>query len=268
VPVWKNPLLDKLKANKIALGTGSNNPHEPELLAALGFDWFWIDQMFTDNGWEKTQVLLWAGEAAGITPVVRIQSHPWAGYDHRLCVDVSRAQGIGAQFILVSHSDDKEIEECLEVGHDWHRRALTVHPFTNPDWDAKIDAMSDSAFIIPHAETKGALEQIERTMELPGLKMFFIAMTDASRIITGQKKPDFENPKLWDYLRKVVEIAGKKGIYVGTNTSYSYTMAGMRERVKKLADAGIKFIMIQHTAFLLQIALTEFLEGVTKDLNL
>jgi len=53
---------------------------------------------------------------------------------------------------------------------------------------------------------------------------------------------------------------------IGANTSYAYTMAEMRQRVKRLKDAGMGFIMIQGAPFLFQIAMTEFLKGVREDL--
>ena len=263
----KNPLLDKIKANKPALGCATGDPHLVELLAQLGMDWFYIDHMFTDNDWEKTQTLLWAGEAAGITPVIRMQAHPWLGYDHRIAVDISRAQGIGAEFMLVSHSGKREIEEALHVAKDWHRRAMTVHPFKNLDWASKVDQMTGQVYIIPHAESTGALEEIEETMALPDLKMFFVGMTDASLQITGSKNPDIKNPKLWAYLKKVIDCAERNNIYVGANTSYAYTITGMRERVKMLVDAGFKFIMMQTAPFLFQIGMMELLDGIASDIN-
>lgn len=264
----KNPLLDKIKAKKPALGTHTSDPHLIEVLALLGFDWFWVDQMFTDNDWQKMQTLIWAGEAAGITPVVRVQSDPWLGYDHRVAVDVQRLNGIGAQFIFISHSGKKEIEECLQVAKDWHRRALTVHYFKDLNWDTQIDRMTEQCYVIPHAESKGALDSLEETMALPDLKMFFLAMTDASKVLTGEKHPDFYNPKLWKYVERAVELADKNGIVLGANTSYAYTMKEMRERIKRLVDAGITMIMVQTAPFLFQVAMSEFLDGVRSDLNL
>ena len=42
----------------------------------------------------------------------------------------------------------------------------------------------------------------------------------------------------------------------------------MRQRVKRLHDAGMGFIMIQGAPFLFQVAMTEFLSGVKEDLGL
>src|ERR1051325_2846499 len=132
-----NPLLDKLRAGETALGLYVNSADMVDLCGFLGFDWFMIDQMFTAHDWGGTDRLIRAGEAAGITTVVRGQAHPWLGYDHRIAVDVSRALGIGAQFVLVSNSGMQEVEECVEVSKDWHRKALTIHPYGDfEEWNA------------------------------------------------------------------------------------------------------------------------------------
>lgn len=264
----KNPLLEKFKTKKTAIGLWINEPEMVELCAYLGFDWFMIDQMFTGIDWGKTQEMIRAGEAAGITPMVRVQSNPWLGYDHRICVDVTRAQGIGAQFIRLSFSCKKEIEEALIVAKDWHRKALYIHPFKDKEWDKKTDEMVETTFIQPSAESEGALADLEEVLDMPGLKTFNIAMTDASKIITGSKKPDWYHPKLWEYVAKAVKISERKGIMVAAGTSYAYTMKEMRERVKRLHEAGVKMILAQGAPFLFQVAIGEFLEGVKADLGL
>src|SRR5439155_27115421 len=129
VPVRANPLLENIRSGKPSLGLYINSPDMVELCGFLGFDWFLIDQMFTANDWSKTAELMRAGVASEITPLVRVQSNPWLGYDHRIAVDVTRALGIGAQFVLVSNACKQEIDECVEVASDWHRMALTVHAF-------------------------------------------------------------------------------------------------------------------------------------------
>lgn len=265
--MFRNPLLEKMKQNKPALGINSQNPHEAELLAKLGFDYFRIDHMWTDTDWGQTQTLLWACEAAGITPVIRLQSNPWIGYDHRQAVDLSRAQGIGAQFITVNYADKKSIEEALVVAQDWHRRPMTVHPFKNAQWDKQVDEMAEQTYIIALAETKEMLETAEEVISMPGVKMYFISGTDGARMLMGQQSPAWGNPVFWARVKKIVDLCEKHGVYVGMNPSYAYTVTEMRERVKRLVDNGIKMIMIQTTPFFLQIALTEFLDRLRSELK-
>lgn len=265
----KNPLLDKVLNNQTSLGVAVTEPDMVELCAFLGLDWFMIDMMFTGSDFSRTQYMIRTGEAAGITPVVRVQSNPWLGYDHRISVDVSRVTGMGAQFVLISHSCQKEIEEGLQVAKSWHRRAMWIHPFKSLDeWGTKTDQMSAGTYIIPHAESDGSLADLEATISLPGLKMFFIAMTDASRVITKSKVPDWHHEELWRYVDRAVKLGEKHGVMIGANTSYGYTMAEMRLRVRRLHEAGVKFILMQPAQFLFQVAMTEFLHGVRSDLKL
>src|ERR1700750_810276 len=99
-----SPLLNKIEQGGTAIGIRINSADMIDLCGHLGFDWFVIDHMFSAHDWGRTEDFIRAGEAAGITPVVRVQANPWIGYDHRLAVEVSRAMGIGAQFVFVSNS--------------------------------------------------------------------------------------------------------------------------------------------------------------------
>ena len=87
-------------------------------------------------------------------------------------------------------------------------------------------------------------------------------------MIGNSKKPNWDDPKLWQFVDRAVKIGKEKGIVIGANTSYAYTMAEMRQRVKRLKEAGMGFIMIQGAPFLFQVAMTEFLNGVREDLGL
>lgn len=91
----EDPLEDRAENGKTALGVYVNSHYTVELAPHVGFDWVFIDQMFTDIGWRQTGHMIRAAEAAGITPVVRVQSTPWLGYDHHVAIDVARNLGIG-----------------------------------------------------------------------------------------------------------------------------------------------------------------------------
>src|SRR3990172_3898372 len=100
----KNPLVDKLKTMSTTLGLRVTHPNEVELSAFLGFDWFMLDHMFMAADWAFTREMIMTGQACGITPIVRVQGNPWLGYDHHLAIETTRAFGVGAQFVMVSHS--------------------------------------------------------------------------------------------------------------------------------------------------------------------
>lgn len=265
---WTNRLLEKLGRSETSLGLYVNSPDMVELCGYLGFDWVMIDQMFTANDWGRTEELIRAGQASDITPVVRVQSNPWVGYDHRVAVDVTRALGVGAQFVLVSHSGNKELSECMAVTGDWHKKAMTIHPYGDfADWDRVRDQQERTTFVIPQPETRDALDGLEEAITTLGVKAVFIAMTDASRIITGQHEPDWYDERLWDFVNRIVALGAEHGVYVGANTSYAYTMEEMTRRVELLIERGVKMIMVQGAPFLFQVAMTEFLRRLAPALG-
>lgn len=263
--MWRDRLGENLDEGRTSLGLFINSVEFVELAAYMGFDWFQIDQMFTPNDWSRTEELIRAGEAAGITPVVRVQSHPWGGYDSRIAVDVSRALGIGAQYVLVSNSGMQEVRDAAEVSHDWHRKALTIHRFSNFDeWDDNILNMARENVIIPQPETVGGLDCVEESLSLPEIRLLFFAMTDASKSLQGSSKPDWNLPELWERVRRAVDIAKADGKAIGANTSYAYELSEMQRRTVKLHEEGVKMIMIQGATFLFQLAIGSFLKD-TRD---
>ena len=265
----RSPLVEKIKTMSTTVGLRCTHSDQVELCAFLGFDFFMVDQMFTSTDWGETREILKTGQAAGITPILRVPGNPWLGYNHQLAMDATRAFGMGAQFVMVSHSSAREIEECLTVTGDWHRNALIVHPFrSKEDWKTKTKEIAESNYLIPFAESQGAIDEFEETMELPGLKLFFFASTDLVKVVTKAAEPDWYNPQLWKFIDRAVQLGEKKGIMIGCNTSYAYTMKEMRERVHKLHDHGVKFIYIQSAGFLFQCAIGEFMDDVRRDLRL
>lgn len=247
--------------NGPALGCRTDDPHMVELLAHMGFHWVWFDQMFSSNDWKQIEVLLRAADASGITPVVRIQSSPWLGYDRRVSAEAARAFGIGAKYVMVSPSGKAEIEECLKVAEDWHS-PLHIHPFAGAsDW-ARAEQADRSRFVIPQAETEQAIHSYDELIGHEGLRFVFYAMTDASRMLGNSAGPDWYAPDLWDLVDRTVRKANAAGVVVGANTSYAYEMDEMIRRIVKLHKAGVRMIMAQSAYFLFQLGIG----GMLKDL--
>jgi 4-hydroxy-2-oxoheptanedioate aldolase len=266
--VAENPLLERIQDRKTSIGVFANSADMVELCAFVGFHWVMIDQMFTSNDWSRTEDLIRAAEASGITPVVRIQSNPWLGYDHRVAVDVSRANGIGAQFMVVSHSSKQEIDECVLAGKDWHRKALNIHPYRSlEDWEGGRDRQAKQTFVSPQPETRGALDSLEEVIRDPDIRLVFIAMTDASRVITGSHRPDFYNQRLWEYVDRAVALGKEHGVTVGANTSYGYSLDEMRRRVEMLVEHGVRMVLSQGAPFIFQLAATDFLSRLAPVLD-
>lgn len=251
-----NPLRDDLARRRTSLGLYAGSPEMIEVSAHVGFRWVMIDQMFTGNDWGRTEELIRTANAAGITPVVRVQSFPWLGHDRRIAVDVVRASAIGAEFVMVSNSDVAEIDECLEATKDWHRRALTIHR----GFDSDPAAMErERTVVIPHPETRGGIDGLDEVIQNPKIELVFIGMTDASRLETGKHRPDFDNPRLWERVKRAVTLADTHGVTVGASTSYGGSLDELARRIEKLDTNGVKFILVQGATYIFQLAATQLM---------
>jgi 4-hydroxy-2-oxoheptanedioate aldolase len=247
-------LLDALDDGRPALGLWVSDPEFVEVAAHVGFDWFLVDQMFSANDWIR------AGAAAGATPIVRIQSNPWLGYDHRISVDVSRVLGIGAPFAFVSYSGRDELLECIRATGDWHRKPLTVHP-----WDVgrAAEAVRSPRPLIPMVESEGALDSLEEAIAHPEIDFLFFAMTDAARVLAGGAESEWGSPEVWEYVDRAVELGGRHGVAIGANTGFAPTLSEVAERTRLLHEHGIRIIMAQGAPFLFQIAAEELMLQLT-----
>jgi 4-hydroxy-2-oxoheptanedioate aldolase len=265
----RDSLQDKISSGGAAMGMWLNDVYMIDLAAHMGFDWFMVDQMFTPTDWNQADQLLRAGEAAGITPVLRLQSNPWLGYNDQLAQDLTRALGIGYQYVMVSNSGKREMEECAEVARDWHRKALWVHPFSSMDqWSTVTADMVHGTHVIPQPESSGGLSELEDTLDIDGIDFAFFAMTDASKVLRdGSETPDFYNEKLWDLLDRTVAKARKANKVIGANISYAYDMAELHRRTVRLVEHGVRMIMLQGAGFLFQVAIGAFMRDLDDEVT-
>lgn len=279
---FRDPLKEKTEAGKAAIGLYINDPNMVELAAHMGFDWFMLDQMFTSHGWEKTEELIRTAESVGITPVVRVQSYPWLGYDPHVLVDVSRNMGLGADYIMISNSGTEEIENAIPLAYDYHKKVSHIFPFNDylpfgddeggDDGDAEDEVRT---FIIPQPESEGALESIEEVMELPEVQYCFLALGDASQELTGEDRPDWNDPRIWEYIDRVVEIGERTDTVIGGNPSFhragddfTYSLDVIEDRVVKLYDHGVQMIMAQAAPLYFQLAAGELLYNLEDRISL
>jgi 2-keto-3-deoxy-L-rhamnonate aldolase RhmA len=256
----RDSLRETLDAGRSAVGVIALDPYSVEVAAYMGFDWIFIDQMFTALDWSATESLLRCCEAAGVTPVVRVQSNPWLGYDHRIAVDVTRLISIGAQYIVISNSCRKEIEECLEAARNWHRK-FWVHPEAEP---AELGSKGSSAgvHIIPQPECKEGLAELPDTLQMPGIRMAMIGTTDPSIALGKTRTPNFYAEALWEFIDRAVASTRGRGTVLIANTSWFKTMDDMVERVRHMHSHGIRMPLLQTSYYLMQIGAGRYLKEI------
>lgn len=256
----RDAIKEALATGRPAYGLYVHDADMVEVAADVGFDWFMIDQMFTSREWKDVEHLVRVGTASGMAQMVRIQSYPWGGYDHRLVSEAARAVGIGAKYVAVSNANIEEIIECTQTVDDWHAKALHLHPHSSEaDWDTRE---REPAFIIPHPETGEGLGQWRETLSLPNVRILYFPMTDASRALSGDHRPDFYLPELWRMIDEAVEYAEAEGKIIAANTSYAYDIDELLKRANMLVEHGVRLVTLQTFGFLFKVLVAPLMSGL------
>jgi 4-hydroxy-2-oxoheptanedioate aldolase len=265
----KDPLGDKIASpSGIALGAWTSDPDMIELLAYLGFDWVMIDLMFTGTDWSRAEMLIRTAEAAGITPAVRLQAFPWLGHDPGLARDLARISGIGAKYVRMSASSLDEMKECATVARDWHKKPMHLYKFKDAPQPTGGGAHVDERTCLwPLAETSQMVESYKEIIAMPEVKIFGFGMGDATKSLAKSDRPDFYHPLIWQRIDEAVAFGKQHDTVIGANTSYAPDLKEVHKRAGKLASHGVRVIMLQGTAFLLQIAMAPFLRDLRAEIG-
>jgi len=265
-----DPLGEKTRQGKPAIGLFINDPDMVELCAYIGFDWFMIDQMYSANDWSRTQNLIRAGESVGITPVVRVHSNPFLGDDSHVPANVARALALGARYVLVSNRGRRDIEVCMQAIHDWHRRVMVLNPFvglSTVELERRMQQVADETYIIPQPEARSALDEALETLALPDVRMLFVATGDASRELSDTGSWDWYDPKLRNLIESLVEAARRKGAVIGASCGSGKDLAELARRVEYLHRLGAQMILIQGSPYLFQVAISPFVRELRQMLQ-
>lgn len=263
----QDPLEGTLESGGTAIGMYANNDEFIEVAAHVGMDFIVVDQMLTGHGWSELQQLLRTCKSVGITPVVRMQSTPWLGYDRRVPVDVSRAVGIGAPYIKVSNVGVQDIEECINVAHGFKYNLMSRFP---NDPYGRADSMFEEVEIIPQPETEESLNAIEETIALEDVHIHDMGLGDASVELTGDPNPDWEDERIWKFIDEAVALGEEHDTIIGANPPFlfedesEFTLEEMTDRVVRLHEHGIRMITLDPASWLFQMAMRNHLNDIVE----
>ena len=158
-----------------------NSPFLIELIGEAGWDCLTIDQQHGLGGNETLLQCLTAARAARLPAIVRVAEN-----DPGL---IGRALDAGAQGIMCPLIDSVEDAEAFV-------RAVKFPPRGLRSWGpiARASTMkgdyfttaNDWTIACPQIETKGALDQLEEILALPGVDMVCFGPNDLSVALTGR----------------------------------------------------------------------------------
>jgi 2-keto-3-deoxy-L-rhamnonate aldolase RhmA len=262
-------LIASMDAGEPVLGmlTMSYSPEVVEILAYVGFDFIYADQMFTGIGWSELANMVRAAQGSRMAVFARIENDPWhSGDDPGIASRVARALAVGCDGVKVNVYSKNEARWALDAGTGWHSRPYIARfvaegTSAGAQFSAYDAARAAGTLIIPSVESRLGIEQVDEMLEMPGLRAFGIAMTDLA-IALGHPM-QYDHPEVWRFVDRVALKARERGIWLTAGTGYAdRTWQGIAERVRRLHDHGVHMIFLQTPEYILQLATTRLLTEV------
>lgn len=260
-------LLAKMDRGETTLGVLVVSPSIElvEILAYVGFDYIFVDQMFGRVDWKDLGEMALAGENLGMAVIGRVENDPWYGMgDRSTSAHVARVMGVGCHGVKINIADVEQARRSLGAAAGWHRKLHLVQ--FRAEGFAEFEETAGSALVIPSIESDEGIAHVDELLELEGLKVFGLALTDTSRMLGHPG--EYEHPEVWQFVDRVTTRAQELGVHVCGGTGYAYrTPKEISDRVGRLVDHGIRMVFLQTAEFLVQMATSQLLEQIRDSLG-
>jgi 2-keto-3-deoxy-L-rhamnonate aldolase RhmA len=261
-------LFKKLGTDEMAVGVWlKSGPSWVSTIARGGFDFVRPDMMFSAMDWRDLDHINQAAKAVGLTTWLRVAANPWlAGAGQlQITVDVARAFSLGVQIVGASVSSAAQVRACIEVSKDWHRSGAGEYPNSNDTFVSMNNKVSDAAVFVPHIEAGGAIEEIDEILDIEGLRIIMIAMTDFSQALGYPFQ--YDHPEVWKAVDKIVKKCRERGIVVAANSGYDFTTPEqIVQRIARMYEHGIRICLMQGADTLFENSAKSLLSTVHKTL--
>ncbi len=185
------------------------HPLMNELMATAGADFVVIDLEHSLLDPERAGQLIFAADAAGVTPFVRIPL-----VDPPL---IGRLLNAGAAGIVLPHANRENaaaLVRAMRYAPEGTRGACPMvrsKNFTRGNWDAYASQENQQVLAIPMVEDQASLNDFEAMAAIPGLNPLWIGATDLAISLGVAEATNWDHPKMAAALESVTAIARKHG---------------------------------------------------------
>jgi 2-keto-3-deoxy-L-rhamnonate aldolase RhmA len=132
----------------------------------------------------------------------------------------------------------------MEVSRDWHRSGAGEYPNSSETFSAMHKKEADAAVFVPHVEAGNAIKEIDEIINIDGLRVIMLAMTDLSKALGLPF--EYDHVDLWREVDRIVSKAHARNIVVAANMGYAFTTPEqMRARVQRMHQHGIRICLMQ-----------------------
>ncbi|HLL28201.1 MAG TPA: HpcH/HpaI aldolase/citrate lyase family protein [Xanthobacteraceae bacterium] len=236
----KNHLKAALKAKAPQIGLWASIPsnYTAEVIAGAGFDWILLDTEHTPSDIETVVTQLQAVSAYPTTPVVRV---PWNDM-----VTIKRYLDAGVQSLLVPQVNTvEEAKNAVAYTRFPTEGVRGVAGSTRSTRFGRIKnyfkRAHEETCLILQAESKEALDNIERIAALDGVDGIFIGPADlhASLGYLGERAHKDVMPVIDDAIKRIVTAGKAAGILTDSEENARRWLACGATFVAVGADLGI-----------------------------
>jgi 4-hydroxy-2-oxoheptanedioate aldolase len=239
-----NRIKSDLKAGRTVFGTWSNLSSASVLnvIGQAGLDFVIIDLEHAPTSFETAEMQLYATEAAGCTPIIRLGE----GSDPTIL----HALDIGAQSVLVSQvatpEEARRIVRASKYYPDGNRGLSPYtrnHGYSDANLAEKLRRANEEMFVGVLVEGEAGMDNLEKIAKTPGLDMIYLGIFDISMAVG--EPGDVRHPKVIKMVRDCVRIIESAGLAAGS-------VAPDRAYLKLLHEAGFRFLSYRVDAAVLR----------------
>ncbi|MCQ6282084.1 HpcH/HpaI aldolase/citrate lyase family protein [Bacillus sp. EB600] len=226
---------EKLVDNKTVIGTFSkfSSPVATEMLGYLGFDFVILDMEHSALDYHQAEDLIRAGEAAGISTVIRV---PGSEENPILRVLDAGVQGVQVPEVGTAEMAKRVVEASRyrPVGMRGLSFSTRAAQYTIKDKNEHLKDSINKQLVVVQIESKEAVENMEEIASLEGIDVLFLGPGDLSNSygVPGQ----LNHPLVQEAVKKLGKVAQKNGKVAGT-------FVGNHEQALKAIDAGIRYLV-------------------------
>ena len=262
-------LFEKIAADEMAVGVWlKGGPGWVSTIARGGSDFVRPDMMFSAMDWRELDHINQAAKNAGLTTWLRVAANPWLAGPEQLqvTVDVARAFSLGIPIVGASVASAVQVKACVEVSKDWHRSGAGEYPDSTSAFKAMNNKDANAAVFVPHIEAGTAIREIDQILEIDGLRIIMLAMTDFSQALGYPFQ--YEHPEVWKAVDEIVAKARARGIIVAANSGYDFkTPQEIVPRIQRMHQHGIRICLMQGADTLLENSAKSLLSTVHATLD-
>jgi len=241
-----NRVKERLADGGVAFGTWlqTASPTMANILAHSGMDFVTIDMEHGPQSFSEAESILYAIEAGGSTPMIRLGEGS--------APTVLRALDIGCQSILVAHCQSGEEADGIVRAMRFHPDGVRgLAPFTRlHDWSAdhlmdKLSEANEHQLTGVLVEDVNGLANLDDILAVEGLDVVYVGIYDLSQVLglAGQ----VNHPTVLDTVTDVVERIVGAGKVAGA-------VCRDREHLSWLLDSGFRYISYLCDTALMQAA--------------